>query len=221
MTKPPLTVERLRDGGFEELGCWEVSEVNALRVSAPLPAKAGVYAFAIDGVVQYVGVAANSLKQRFGFYAKPGRTQTTSIRLNETIRGRTADGSTVQVLVAHPSDGDWNGLKISGPEGLEAGLIRDFDLPWNVRGARPTASVQPATATRKPGGRVLGVSNRILELVRRRSGMTELEIATAIYGPAAVQQQVNQHCRALLRNGRLQRRGSGGPSDPYVYVIGR
>ena len=52
--------------GFEEVGCWEISEVGELRVSAPVPAKAGVYAFAIDSVVQYVGVAATSLKQRFG-----------------------------------------------------------------------------------------------------------------------------------------------------------
>ncbi len=72
MTKPELTIERLLKSGFEEVGCWEISEVGELRVSAPVPAKAGVYAFAIDSVVQYVGVAATSLKQRIRVsHAKP------------------------------------------------------------------------------------------------------------------------------------------------------
>ena len=50
-----------------------------------------------------------------------------------------------------------------------------------------------------------------------RPGMTELEIAKALYGPAAVQQQVNQHCRALLRQGRIKRAGLGGQADPFTY----
>jgi hypothetical protein len=53
--------------------------------------------------------------------------------------------------------------------------------------------------------------------VRRRPGMTELEIAKALFGPAAMQQQVNQQCRALLKSGRIVRLGNGGGSDPFTY----
>ena len=87
MTKLFLTVERLTSGGFTEVGCWELNSTHDLAHQIDLPAKAGVYAFAIDGVVQYVGLASKSLRQRLGFYRKPGVSQRTNVRLNEIIRG--------------------------------------------------------------------------------------------------------------------------------------
>lgn len=135
MTKPPLTVERLLHAGFEEVGCWELNSAKDLAHTIRLPQHAGVYAFAINGVVQYVGLASRSLRQRLGFYRKPGASQRTNVRLNEIIRGHVGEGTTVRILVAHPPDFEWNGLKIRGAEGLEAGIITDFDLPWNVKGA--------------------------------------------------------------------------------------
>lgn len=133
----PLTTERLLAAGFTQVGCWELNDARDLAHSIQLPDKSGVYAFAIDGIVQYVGLASKSIRQRLGFYRKPGASQRTNIRLNEVIRGHIGNGATVQILVAHPPDYDWNGLKMSGAEGLEAGLIADFDLPWNMRGTSP------------------------------------------------------------------------------------
>ena len=102
-----------------EIGCWELTSERKLAHTIELPAKSGVYAFAIDGVVQYVGLAARSLRQRLGFYQKPGATQRTNVRLNEVIRGRIEQGAVVEILIAHPPNYDWNGLKISGAEGLK------------------------------------------------------------------------------------------------------
>lgn len=152
------------------------------------------------------------------FYQKPGASQRTNIRLNELIRAQIGDGRTVEILLAHPPDAEWNGFKVCGAEGLEAGLIADFHLPWNMRGA--LLGVQPGeTAAMKFPSRPkqADIKGKILEIVRRRPGMTELEIAKKIYGPSALQPQVNPHCRRLLESGLVERRGSGGVGDPFIY----
>lgn len=218
MTKPPLTVQRLLEAGFREVGCWELNDRRDLNHRIDLPDNAGVYAFAIDGNVRYVGLASKSVRQRLGFYCKPGVSQRTNIRLNEIIRGHIEEGAIVQILIGHPPDGSWKGLHISGAEGLEAGLIRDFDLPWNRRGSEKASLESNTLKVDSPSRGGKGrVSQRILEVVKKRPGLTELEIAEAIYGPGAVQQRVNQDCRLLVSRGLLERRGNGGRSDPYNY----
>ena len=54
-------------------------------------------------------------------------------------------------------------------------------------------------------------------LISRGPGRTELELAQAIYGPNAYQQQVNQDCGLLVRQNILERRGRGGVGDPFRY----
>lgn len=213
MTKPQLTIDRLVRGGFTETGCWELNSVRDLAHSVKLPRTAGVYAFLIDGVAQYVGLASKSLHQRLGFYRKPGATQRTNIRLNEMIRGHLTKETVVQILTAQPQDSEWGGFLIKGAEGLEAGLIQEFDLPWNMRG-----TVRPVTVTKAElNGRKSTLADQILDVVRRRPGMTELEIAKSIYGSNAVQPQVNQYCRLLVSRGLIERLGSGGRADPFSY----
>lgn len=214
MAKPTLTAERLISGGFKEVGCWELNSARDLVHSIDLPKSAGVYAFVIDGVAQYVGLASKSLRQRLGFYRKPGVSQRTNVRLNEIIRDKLAKGTVVQIFTAQPSDHEWNGFRVKGAEGLEAGLIDEFDLPWNMRGAVRAVALASGSP---PSSRQSGIAARIVELVRHRPGMTELEIAKAIYGPGAAQQQVNQHCRSLLKQGQVERNGGGGPAYPFTY----
>lgn len=214
MSNPSLTAEQLLQGGFKEVGCWKLNSARDLGHSIDLPKSAGVYAFVIDGIAQYVGVASKSLHQRLGFYRKPGTSQRTNIRINEVIRGELVRGTIVRIFTAQPTDHEWNGFKIRGAEGLEAGLIAEFDLPWNVRGVvRAVAADRTGTS----GARQSGVAAKIVELIRKRPGMTELEIAKAIYGPGALQPQVNQHCRKLIQVGYIERHGSGGHADPFVY----
>lgn len=220
MTKPELTVEVLLRGGFVEVGCWELNDASDLGHSIDLPKEPGVYAFAIDDAVQYVGLASKSVRQRLNFYRKPGASQRTNVRLNGMIRDQLGQGSIIRILLAHPPDHQWNEFPIKGPEGLEAGLIASFDLPWNMRGTDqpngPKASKRPADGTSTKSN----LSERILDLVKRRPGMTELDIAKAIYGPNAVQPQVNQDCRLLVGKRLMHRRGAGGRADPYVYHPG-
>jgi hypothetical protein len=151
--KPPLTVDRLKEGGFTEAGCWHVDDGGAL-VILDLPAKAGVYAFAIDGVAQYVGIASKSLFQRLRFYARPGTTQRTSQRLNQQIIELCGSGAQIDVLIAFPSDLEWGGFVVKGAEGLEAGIIASYDLPWNIRGAGTRKATgfprEPLRAARQP-----------------------------------------------------------------------
>jgi hypothetical protein len=85
-TKPPLLVEELMRGGFKLAGRWVRSEAGNPTIDRPLPKSVGVYAFAKDGIVLYVGVATMGLAKRLHFYAKPGVTQRTSQRLNGIIR---------------------------------------------------------------------------------------------------------------------------------------
>jgi hypothetical protein len=84
MAKPSLHVPDLEQAGFRRVGCWEARD-GRLHCGTEIPDRKGVYAFSIDGVVQYVGLASKSLAKRLNFYRTPGPTQTTNIRLNRLI----------------------------------------------------------------------------------------------------------------------------------------
>jgi hypothetical protein len=61
------------------------------------------------------------------------------------------------------------------------------------------------------------LNERVQEQVQSAPGLTELEIAQAIFGPDGYQQQVNSTCRWLSQKGLVERRGHGGHRDPYRY----
>jgi hypothetical protein len=100
----------------------------------PVSTCEGVYAFAINGIVVYVGVATSSFATRMVGYTKPGPTQSTNKRLKLNIIDALAHGNTVTVGFAVPNNFEWNGLLVIGSIGLECGLIRGFSLPWNKQG---------------------------------------------------------------------------------------
>lgn len=60
------------------------------------------------------------------------------------------------------------------------------------------------------------LSNRLLDLIERRPGMIELEMARELFGSGAVQQSVNSDCRLLVSLGLVERMGVGGSGDPYL-----
>jgi hypothetical protein len=134
--KPPLYTEVLKQAGFSTVSHWTLDESGAVRSRVSLPAEIGVYAFAIDGVAMYVGVATMGIAKRLYFYGRPGRSQKTSQRLNEIIRNILSEGLEIEILVAFPPDQIWNGLPIHGCAGLELGLIKQYKLPWNLRSAK-------------------------------------------------------------------------------------
>lgn len=216
MTK--LTVENLLSRGFHELESWVANEKQIIPPRL-LPHERGVYAFAVGEQVMYVGLASRSLKQRLNFYARPGVSQRTNVRLNSMIREHIESGEMVRVLIAHPEDREWNGLRLSGPEGLEAALIEDFDLPWNVRGSvSPIALPKELKGSLFPDRRVRGSTpEAILAFVAANPKCTELQIAKGVFGPNAVQPRANQYCRRLVEDGKLERMAT----RPATYVARR
>jgi hypothetical protein len=133
--KPPLEVDDLIKGGFVFSARWILSDGGDLVVDRPLPKSIGVYAFAKDGIVRYVGVATMGLAKRLYFYGKPGVTQRTSQRLNGIIKRELQKAPFIDIYIAIPPDLEWNGLPIHGSAGLELGLIKKFALSWNMRSA--------------------------------------------------------------------------------------
>ena len=134
--KPPLDAGRLLDAGFEHASGWALDEAGLLILTRPLQKSVGVYAFVKDGAVLYVGVATMGLAKRIYFYARPGASQRTSLRLNDLIRLEVQSNAQIDVLIAQPEDMIWNGLPVHGAAGLELGLIKTYALPWNMRSAR-------------------------------------------------------------------------------------
>ncbi len=134
--KPRLSVQGLLDSGFRRASRWNLDPSGKLALTKELSKDVGVYAFAIDGIVMYVGLATMGLSKRIYFYTKPGISQRTSLRLNKVMRKELKSASRIHVLVAHPKNSKWKGLPVHGAAGLELGLIKAYSLPWNMRGAK-------------------------------------------------------------------------------------
>ena len=133
--KPSLQISELLSAGFAFTAKWKLVASGELAPDTPLPKEVGVYAFAKDNIVLYVGVATMGLAKRLYFYGSPGKSQITSLRLNKMIKDELATFPAIDIYTATPSNLDWNGLPIHGSAGLELGLIKKYNLPWNKRSA--------------------------------------------------------------------------------------
>lgn len=136
--KPPLTCNYLVARGFSLSARWVLTPAGSIALEGAVPIGVGVYALSEADVVKYIGVATMGLRKRLYFYQNPGRTQPTNIRLNAMLRERLSAGEECRIWTACPPDFEWNGLSIHGSAGLELGLIKTFDLPWNQRGVAAT-----------------------------------------------------------------------------------
>lgn len=132
--KPELTVEDLLRAGFVYSSRWRLTDDSKLALDGAMPDSRGVYAMAKNGVVQYVGLATMGLAKRFKFYIRPGKTQRTSIRLNNLLKNDLRTAKIIEIYTASPPDLSWNELPVNGMAGLELGLIERYKLPWNIRG---------------------------------------------------------------------------------------
>jgi hypothetical protein len=131
--RPILTSEYLLAHGFRREGAWSLAGYGVLMMDRTLDRGPGVYAFALDGVVLYVGVATRCIANRLGFYRRPATSQRTNVRLNALLLETLAKAEAIDVLVARPEPGSWNGLPINTCAGLELGIIHAFQLSWNQR----------------------------------------------------------------------------------------
>ncbi len=132
-TKPTLQIDELINAGFEHGADWLLTEQGILALNTHLPKECAVYAMVKKGQVMYVGVATMGLAKRVRFYAKPGKRQKTSQRLNAQIIADLNQGDVISLYYAMPADTLWNSLPIHGCAGLELGLIKKYSLPWNIR----------------------------------------------------------------------------------------
>lgn len=132
----PWAMERLLDAGFSLVAQCEGSGPDAFGYSALATKQPGVYAFAVDGMVMYVGLTRYGLRTRLGHYVYGHAQQRTSARIKGMILGALAEGKSVSVLVATPPQMMWNGLPVDGAAGLETGLIAALQPPWNQQGVK-------------------------------------------------------------------------------------
>jgi len=63
---------------------------------------------------------------------------------------------------------------------------------------------------------MMAIIDDVEAMIVRRPGLTETELAKALYGSNGYPQQVNAACRTLLRRGRIERRGKGY-AEPFTY----
>ena len=63
------------------------------------------------------------------------------------------------------------------------------------------------------------IADVLVFLIENGPGRTEGQLVEAIFGGAGYQQRVNADCRLLVSRGKIERRGSGGQSDPYRYFV--
>jgi hypothetical protein len=61
------------------------------------------------------------------------------------------------------------------------------------------------------------VADEIEALLIRNPGLTEAEIATALFGEAGYPARVARACMTLLKRRRIERSGRGGRIDPFRY----
>jgi hypothetical protein len=124
----------LRAGGFELASRWVLAPNGGLALEGALPSHPGVYVFVIKGVAVYVGIASSGLANRLKFYIRPGATQRTSQRVNTRLIEELRTVGSIDIFAAQPPDASWNGWPINAAAGLEAALIANFDVSWNLRG---------------------------------------------------------------------------------------
>jgi hypothetical protein len=61
------------------------------------------------------------------------------------------------------------------------------------------------------------VTYEVEALIARSPGLTEAEIATALFGDAGTQQRISKACASLIKSRRIERSGKGGRTDPFRY----
>ena len=130
------TTARLLAGGFTRAGSWHRDEVSgsiSLKRDQPLPREPGVYAYAVGGIVRYVGSAQRGLHNRLRHY-EIAKTLRTVHRIRQEILPLLVKGGEVDVFVIVPPPITVNGLPVDMVLGLEEGLIRTWRPLWNRRG---------------------------------------------------------------------------------------
>jgi hypothetical protein len=146
MDRPILMVQTLLDHGFVPEARWSLAGFGVLPLDLRPPQGAGVYAFALDGVVHYVGVATRCVAHRLGCYRRPNITHAPMSASGRCCSRRSQRGKRSTFWSPRPGMAEWNGLPVNNSAWLELGLIQ-------ATGSHGTSAAERAgrTAGRKPG----------------------------------------------------------------------
>ena len=127
------TAKRLIAGGFDLSGQWKLDTASRARFVGEAPQQPGVYAFAVNGKVNYVGSAQRGIAKRLRHYENT-QIRRTAFRIRGLITKKLKGGSKVAVLTIVPRPMRRKGLPVDPIAGLEEGLIRELRPNWNKRG---------------------------------------------------------------------------------------
>jgi hypothetical protein len=135
---PGDDMDDLYQVGFELVGNWQlVSNELMLNLEQMGSSSNVLYAFVMNGKVQYIGKTTQPLKSRMLGYLRPVATQSTNLRNHEYIKNALRKGEIIQIFALRD-----NGLMRIGPyhlnlaAGLEDSLIASFRPKWNSATAR-------------------------------------------------------------------------------------
>lgn len=133
-------MKRLIDIGFQLAGKWTLTERGLnLHLDKLLEGEQNVlYAFAVNGELNYIGKTTQSLSKRMQGYKNPAsngeRGGTTNIKNNRNISTALHSGKVVEIYVLHPqSEQRHGGFLVNLSAGLEDSLIKELSPPWNGR----------------------------------------------------------------------------------------
>lgn len=130
-----VAIEVLMEAGFTRLGMWIADGAGGINLDTKAPRDPGVYVFVVDGSIKYIGVS-RGIAGRMANYRAGQKGQRTSARVNEIINAHVAAGTVVDIYLAMPPALEWNGLPVVTAAGLEAGLIKMIQPPWNKMGVQ-------------------------------------------------------------------------------------
>jgi hypothetical protein len=132
--KPALEAQALIAGGFHHTGAWSRDAGGELVLSGTAPGRPGLYAFVAGGRAVYVGLTQRKLDARLELY-RPGRSrQPGHVRLRGRLLEALTQAASVEIYTVSPLDSVWSGWPVNTAAGLEAAMLRRFDLPWNRKG---------------------------------------------------------------------------------------
>ena len=63
----------------------------------------------------------------------------------------------------------------------------------------------------------MALADEIEALITQSPGLTEAEIAAALFGDAGYPARVSNPCLRLIKSRRIERSGRGGRTDPFRY----
>ncbi len=133
-----MKAEHLTANGFSLSARWELQENSRVQLIGEPPKQPGVYAFAVDGEVCWVGKTKKGIAKRMRDYEivknNIKKKERQGVRIRTLISKALKSGSEVTVLtIVSLKPIQWRGLPVDLIAGLEMGLIHKLQPKWNLR----------------------------------------------------------------------------------------